>query len=367
MRYTTGSRHFVRAAVIALAIATVGCGSRAESTSEAPAPSILQVAPENVVTAELQEIVSGPTISGELTPAREAKVRTQVGGSIVSLTVDRGQPVTAGAEVAKISSRDLEASFASAESAVKSAEIALEVAKAEEQRTAALVSGGALAARDLEQAKNAVSTTDAQLAAARARQRSIWQQIDDITIRSPLTGIVSDRPASAGDVVAPGAELFTVIDLSSLRLEALVPSHSIQEVRPGTEVRFTIRGATGNFVGTVDRLSPVADPVTRQVAIFVSIPNAGRRLIAGLFAEGRVVSATRRGIVVPASAVDETGAVPSVTRIRDGRAERVPVTLGLRQSELERVEIVSGIGAGDVLLVGSSKGVAPGTSIKVVG
>jgi RND family efflux transporter MFP subunit len=367
MCHVTGSVLIQRVTAVALALTAIACGSSAESTGESPAPSIVQVAPENVVTAELREIVSGPMISGELTPAREAKVRTQVGGSIVSLTVDRGQPVAAGAEVAKISSRDLEAAFASTESAVKSAEIALDVAKAEEQRTTALVSGGALAARDLEQARNAVSNADAQLAAARARQRSVWQQIDDITIRSPLTGIVSERPASAGDVVAPGAELFTVIDLSSLRLEALVPSNSIQEVRPGTEVRFTIRGAAGDFVGTVDRLSPVADPVTRQVAIFVSIPNAGRRLIAGLFAEGRVISATRRGIVVPIAAVDETGAVPTVTRIRDGKAERVPVTLGLRQGEVERVEVVTGIGAGDVLLVGSSKGVAPGTPIKVVG
>ena len=55
-----------------------------------------------------------------------------------------------------------------------------------------------------------------------------------------------------------------------------------------------------------------------------------------------------------------------VTRIRDGKAERVPVTLGVRQPETEDVEIAEGIAAGDVLIVGSAKNVAGGTAITVI-
>ncbi len=350
----------------AVALAALGCGGPDTSAASAPASAfVVQLAPENVVTAVAEEISTGPLVSGELTPAREATVRAQVGGSIVSLSVDRGQAVRAGAEVARIASRDLEAAMASAESAVTSATAVLAVARTEAQRTAALVKGGALAARDLEQAESGVASADAQLAAARARQRSVWQQLDDTSVKAPFSGVVSARPASVGDVVAPGTELFTVIDPSSLRLEARVPSDRIAEVRPGAKVRFRIRGVDGEYVGSVDRVSPVADPVTRQVSIFVSIPNTGGRLIAGLFAEGRVETATRRGVVVPTSAVDESGVAPVVTVVRDGKAHLQPVTIGLRQAETERVEILNGVAAGDVLIVGSARGVADGTPVHI--
>ena len=99
--------------------------------------------------------------------------------------------------------------------------------------------------------------------------------------------------------------------------------------------------------------------------MFVSLPNTGGALIAGLFAEGRVETTTREGVIVPLAAVNETGVAPFVTRIRDGVAERVPVTLGARQADTEEVEIVSGVAAGDVLITGSAMSVSPGTPVAV--
>jgi multidrug efflux pump subunit AcrA (membrane-fusion protein) len=145
-----------------------------------------------------------------------------------------------------------------------------------------------------------------------------------------------------------------------------VPSDQIRDVRPGAKVLFNVRGVDGDLVGRVDRLSASADPVTRQVSIFVTLPNTGGRLIAGLFAEGRVETATHDGVVVPIAAVDETGPTPLVTRIRNGKAELVTVTLGARQSETEQVEIASGISAGDVVVVGSAKGMPNGTPVQVM-
>jgi membrane fusion protein (multidrug efflux system) len=99
----------------------------------------------------------------------------------------------------------------------------------------------------------------------------------------------------------------------------------------------------------------------------VTLPNLGGKLIAGLFAEGRVDAETRRGVIVPLGAVDESGPTPLITRIRDGKAERVPVTLGLRQSEAELVEVTAGIAEGDVVILGAARTLAPGTPVKVVG
>jgi hypothetical protein len=76
---------------------------------------------------------------------------------------------------------------------------------------------------------------------------------------------------------------------------------------------------------------------------------------------------TRHGVIVPLGAVDETGPTATVTRIRDGKAERVTVTLGIRQSEAELVEVRSGVAEGDVLILGAAKTLSPGTPVRVVG
>lgn len=368
MRRISGLSVAPAIAALGITLAVSACGGSAEpaTTAQPNDAAVVLLAPENITTVTTGQISSGPVISGQLTPAREATIRAQVGGSLVALTVDRGQSVRAGAEVARISARDLEATRSSAAAAVQSATSALQTAKSEAERTRALVKGGALAARDLEQVENSVAGADAQLAAARSRLTSVEQQLDDTSVKAPFAGVVSTRPASIGDVVAPGTELLTIIDPSSMRLEALVPSDQVPQLRPGAKVHFTIRGAPGDFTGTVDRINPTADPVTRQVSCFVTLPNTGGRLIAGLFAEGRVDSVQRQGIVIPLSAVNETGVRPLVTRVRDGKAELVPIALGPRQIDTEQVEVTEGLQEGDVLILGSAKTVAAGTPIRVV-
>ena len=239
-------------------------------------------------------------------------------------------------------------------------------AEKEEMRIENLVKGGALAERDLEVAHNAAVQAKAAADDARARVASARKALDDLVVRSPMSGIVSRKHVDAGDVVSPGTELYTIIEPSSMRLEAAVPSDQIGAVRIGAPVSFEVRGYPDQrFEGRIERVSPAADPVTRQVPIFVTIPNKTGRLVAGLFAEGRVTREARRGLVVPLTAVNENSAKPWVMRVRDRKAERVDVTLGLRDDQTERVEISAGVAKGDVLLLGAAQGMTPGTPVTI--
>jgi RND family efflux transporter MFP subunit len=348
-----------------VSLVAAGCRAEADRGSAPAEPVAIQIGAENVVTVKQEEIVVGPLVSGQLRAAREATVRAQLAGSIEQLTVEEGQSVRKGAVLGRIEAIALEDTQRSIQTAVKSAEQQLDLAKREETRADQLVSAGALAARDLDVARANVSTVEAQLADTKARLVSIGQQLGDALLRAPITGIVSSRAVNTGDVVGVGAELFTIIDPSSMRLDASVPSDSLGALKIGAAVQFIVRGYDQRFVGQVERINPQADPATRQVPIYVAIPNSGGKLVAGLFAEGRLISAEAAGLVVPTNAVNATGATPWVLRVNGDKTERVDVTVGLRDDRTERLQIMSGVAEGDVLLRGAAQGITPGTPVRV--
>jgi membrane fusion protein, multidrug efflux system len=366
---TGGIRSLVAFGILHLAVLAAACGGDAESTdSAAPVgPAAVQIGAENIVTARRGSLVVGPMISGELRAAREATVRAEIGGPVLQVMVEEGQSVRKGTLLGRIDAQSLADTRQSAMSALRSAENQLALGRREAARTEELVKAGALAQRELDVALNQVSTAEAQVADARARLAGANTQLADAVIRAPISGIVSDRPVNAGDVVSPGTALVTIIDPSSMQLEAAVPSDDLRVLRPGVPVQFSVRGYDEPFTGSIERIAPQADPTTRQVPIFVAIPNVGGRLVAGLFAEGRVVSETTEGIVVPANAVNVTGATPWVLRVTNGKAEKIEVKLGLRDERTEQVQIAAGVNEGDILLRGSAQGITPGTPVQVGG
>jgi RND family efflux transporter MFP subunit len=352
-------------AVAAGSTAACGRGKGAEAAANTQ-PAVVEVGRENVVTVARGEIVVGPLVSGDLRAEREATVRAEIGGQITSIGPDQGQAVSAGTVLARIESRTQEDALLSAQSQLRSAEEALGVAERELARTERLVRAGALAERDLETARNALVAARAQRDDAQSRLATAKKALSDATVRAPFRGLVATRHVNAGDIVSVGAELYTIIDPSSMRLEASVPSEQLGAIEVGLPVSFEVRGYPGQtFEGRIQRLSPVADPVTRQVQIFVTIPNTSGRLVAGLFAQGRVQRQVSHGLVVPTDAVDRRTDQPFVVRIRDGKAERVAVTIGLHDEQGERVELASGVQEGDVLLVGAAQGMTPGTPVRV--
>jgi len=336
------------------------------SASETTKTETMVVGPENIAVAANGSIMTGPSISGTLEPDREAVLRAQVSGSVLQTYADQGQAVNAGTVLARIDASGIQDAYNSARAGLVSARNAADVAKRDLARNEQLLTAGAIAERDIDQSRRASIAAQAALEDANSRLASAEKAYRSTTVTSPFNGIVSERPVSAGDVVQPGTALFTVVDPSSMRLEASVPAEQLASIRIGVPVDFTVSGYPGRqFVGRITRINPTADPTTRQVRIYVSIPNEGRALVGGLFANGRMSTATKMGLVVPQSAVDVRGSIPSVVRVRQGKAELVPVKIGLTDKTSETIEVLSGIQPGDTLLMGAAMGITPGTPIKI--
>jgi RND family efflux transporter MFP subunit len=184
-------------------------------------------------------------------------------------------------------------------------------------------------------------------------------------VRAPISGAVSERAVDPGDVVQVGAGLFTIVDLSSLRLEATVPVEEIDRLKVGVPVEFNVSGYDRRFSGRIERINPAVDPATRQARIYVVIPNAEQSLVAGLYAEGRVATDARRAVAVPTSAVDRRGTAPVIHRLKGGKVQVVSVRPGVRDEATELVEMLSGIAPGDTVLLGSAQGVTEGAAVRI--
>jgi RND family efflux transporter MFP subunit len=341
-----------------------GCKSRAEETPAVPPPALLGA--ENIAIADTATLTAGPVLSGTLTPELGATVRAELTGTMIEVDADQGMTVKKGQVLGRIDDAALRDAFLSARAGLRTAESNLELQQHNLQRTERLHAAGAVADRELETAQLTVKNAEGAAADARSRTTSAQRQLDKATLRAPFSGIVSEAKVSEGDVVSSGNELFSVVDPSTMRLEGAVPVEQLSQVKPDMPVRFSVTGYPDReFEGKIERVNPVVDPATRQVRVIVTIPNASRSLVAGLFAQGRVATESRSAVVVPSDAVDRRGVRPVVMRLKQGRVEKVDVELGLDDTVNERTEITSGLAVGDTVLMGAAQGLTPGTVARV--
>jgi membrane fusion protein (multidrug efflux system) len=360
------SRSVRVAGLVLLAVSLAACGGD-DATAEPAAEAItVNVGPEGVAVAAKTMLSVGPLLSGTLVAERTAQIRAEVSGAILAVNYDPGASVTKGTSLGRIDDRAIQDAYLGARSGFTAAQSAADLSARELSRAERLHAAGALADRDLENARRADLGARSMLDDARARLSQAEKARDAANVLAPYDGIVSERFVNPGDIVNPGTPLFAIVDPSTMRLEAAVPASELSMVRVGAPVRFSVTGYPGRtFEGRISSVNPQADPQTRQVRLFIRIPNTGQRLVAGLFAEGRVASESRETLTVPALAVDERGLTPQVVRLKNGVTERVAVTMGARDGASDRIEITSGIAAGDTVLVGAALGITVGSRVKV--
>ena len=359
---------FATSLVLALPLVLGACGGKEAKEAEAaaaPVNPVQSIGPDNIAIARTDTLRSGPAISGTLVADREARIRAEIPGAVLQTFVDEGQRVQAGTVLGRIDAAVLNDAAASARSSVAQAKVAAEQAERELGRSRTLAAAGAIAQRDVESAERGSLAAQAGLADAQSRAASAEKGLRSATVRAPFAGVVAEKAVNPGDIVAPGAAMFTIIDLRSLRLEASVPTSALGDVRVGAPVSFTVNGfADRKLEGRITRVNPAVDPLTKQVSIIASVPNSGG-IVSGMVAEGRVDSQRRVGILVPEQAVDQTAIVPFVMRLKGGKVERVEVQVGARDQGAEAFEITRGLAAGDTVLLGAARGITAGSQVAV--
>ena len=357
-----------RGASAALLVVLSACGGDGEQEAGAVTTEegVVVLGPGDLAQAQVDTLSAGAVVSGTLEPYLQVEVRAQVPGVVTNLRVDRGDAVRQGELLARIEAEGIRGQAASARAGVAAAEANLALARRQLDSSRRLYEAGAMSEMEFRQAQAAYEAAQAQLAAAEAQALGAGESARRASVESPINGVVSQRTVSEGEAVNPAQPLFTVVNTSQLELAGRVGVEAASQIRPGMPVEFRIDAYPGRvFSGTVARVEPTADPATRQVGVYVRLPNAGNALVGGVFATGRILTGAQTAVLtVPSGAIRGTGSEPYVWALRDGQVVRQPVQVGARSEAQGRVEIRSGLEAGDQVVV-TPGALAEGTPVRV--
>ncbi len=212
--------------------------------------------------------------------------------------------------------------------------------------------------------KQQLKSAEGQLTSAKGKYQGAAAQLAYSEVRSPIDGVVTDRPSYAGETPPPGTPLLTIMDTSSVIARAHIPQDQAVQLKPGDAA--TIKAPGGiEVAGKVTIVSPALDPNSTTVEVWVEAPNGDGRLRPGTNVALEMVAQTvNDAVVVPESAVLKTpeGAT-SVMVIRDGHAQTVEVETGIRDGD--QVQIAKGLSGGETVIVRGSYALPDKTKVKI--
>ena len=345
------------AAVVAVSFFGLSACQKGAAGASAAAPgktvaSALLVSPEDLITLRNNALASGPAITGSVQPERRADLRAEVSAVVVSVLKENGDPVKKGDLLVRLDDTSIRDSLLSATASEKAAVQTYEQAERQFQRMSTLRTTGVVSAQQLEDAENRRNTSQSDREAARSRVVTARQQLERTEVRAPFDGIVSDRKVSNGDTAQIGKELLKVIDPRSLRFEGLVSADSIGEVQAGQPVVLRIHGfADRDFTGTITRVNPAANAMTRQVEVLVAFDDAKQQPnVSGLYAEGRVETRRTAALTLPPTAVVREGDAAFAWRVKDRVLQKVSLSVGDRDPRSGEFVLTGGVAEGDTVL-----------------
>ena len=393
--------------------ALTGCRGKPE---EAPEP-VVSVEAEHPTVGPISEEIAADAV---LAPMAQAAIAPRISAPIAKELVQRGSRVHKGELLLTLEDRDLrgaaldsqgnltqaQAAYTAATQAtipedvqraeldVAQAKANLDVAKRTAEERKLLLQQGAISSRDVETAAvaavqaqaaydtavtrlaNAQKTTsktskesaNGQLASAQGKVESAEAQVSYASLRSPIDGVVTDRPLFPGEMAPAGTPVITVMDTTSLLAKLHISQAAAQRLAVGGTAELTVPGEADPQPATISLISPALDPGSTTVEIWLKLPNPG-----GRYRVGTPVHAVIRGttiadaVQVPVGAIlpADDGSTNVLLVGSDGVAHKRAVKVGMRTTE--SVQILSGVTKTDMVITEGGYGLDDGTKVKVGG
>jgi multidrug efflux pump subunit AcrA (membrane-fusion protein) len=409
--YRTSVRTALIAAAASLLPFVLFSGCKKEET---PSPEVT-VQAEHPEEGSISEHITADAI---LYPLAQAAIQSKISAPVKKFYVQRGAKVKQGQLLAVLENRDLtaaeqdnkgsyeaaQAAYATATKAqvpedVQKAELDYAQAKANLDLNTSIVNSrkqlfaqGAIPGRDLDTAQAALvqaqaaydsaakhlesmknvnreaelKTAQGQLTSAEGKYNNAAAQVAYSEIRSPINGVVTDRPLYSGETPAAGAPLLTVMDTSSLIAKAHIAQSLAQRMKIGDAATLSVPGIDEPVPAKVSLISPALDPGSTTMEIWLKADNKKGALKVGTPAKVSITGrAAENALKVPTSAIltaqDGTKSVMVIGA--DGAAHKKSVQTGIQDGE--DVQITKGLTTSDMVITSGSYGLDEGTKVKI--
>jgi multidrug efflux pump subunit AcrA (membrane-fusion protein) len=386
------------------------------SKTEEAAPTEIYVQAAHPEHGDISEqLIADATLA----PLAQAAISPKVTAPVKKFYVQRGSRVKAGQLLATLENSDLAAAALDNKGAYTAAQGSFDIAtgatvpedttKAETDVTQAttnlnlaqsiadsraqLFAEGAIPGRDLDTAKAALvqakaaheiaqqhleavqkvshkaslESAQGQLTSAKGKYLGAEAQLSYTEIRSPISGVVTDRPLFAGETAAAGNPVITVMETSALLAKLHISQIQAQQLSTGAPATIAVRGLDDPLPAKVSLVSPALDPGSTTVEVWLRVENAKGTLKAGTPVRTTITGRTaKNALLVPLEAVQTgpDGESKFVLVIKpNGTAAKQPVTLGIRTSE--SAQILSGLAPADTVITTGGYGLDEGTKVKV--
>ena len=346
--------------------------------------------PAAVARAERHTIANTLTISGEFKPFQDVDIHAKVAGYIRKIHVDVGDHVTTGQTLAELEIPELAAELAGADAAVRRSQEEIRRAQSDVERAesshaaahsayfrlkqAAETRTGLVAQQEIDDSQAKDLETEAQVSSAKAAFSAAQQQLqvaeanakqyaalsDYSRITAPFAGVVTNRYADTGALVAAGTSSSTqampvvrLAQVSVLRLCLPVPESVSAQIHLGDPVMVHVQALNRDIQGKVSRFADSLDLQTRTMETEIDFDNRDGHLIPGMYAETRLSLAEEKNVLsVPLEAVARNGDDATVLALntQDVLDER-RVKLGLEDNV--RIEVLSGLADGERVVIGN--------------
>lgn len=284
-------------------------------------------------------------VNGKIAPRERVAIRAAVGDIVLSVAVAAGDVVTAGAVLARLDDRQQAAALRQAEAALAQAVILQAQAAAEFGRNRDL--GAQVARVRLDDARRSLEGAAQEVARRTALRDQARIALDHYALRAPVAGTVLTRAVDPGQRVDTTTTLFTLADLSRLRVETDVDETYALQIAPGQRVRLLLLGSAETRMGTVETVAPRVDPDTGGLAVKIGF-DAPVRAPVGLTVTANVVIDSRSALTVPRTAL----AGGAVFVLRAGHAVATPVSV--IDWPAERLVVTAGLAPGDRVITDST-------------
>ncbi|MEZ2903153.1 efflux RND transporter periplasmic adaptor subunit [Acinetobacter terrestris] len=316
---------------------------------EAPAETTkkIELIQQDLVLVKNGVSVAKTAFTGTLRAVNQSSIQAQVTATATSVNAQVGQAVSKGQVLVRLNNQDNAARLAQAQANLSSTQAQATLAKNMMQRKSRLLNQGFISKVEYEQA---AVDYQAQLENVRAQQANvnIAQKADrDGTILSPISGVITKREVESGQTVAAGQTLFEIVDPDHLEIQAKLPSDMQAALKVGQRIEYTIQGNPTQLTAVLTRISPIADPASRQIEFFARPNETINSLSIGSFVEGSILSSTQiNGQLIPLDVIQNLKEKPYVWVIRQKKIEKINLVI-LEQLYRDNLAVVQGLQPGD--------------------